>query len=47
MVEFTRIPYADAVRRARRQERIVAGIGLTLLGLVLLALLFVYRASRE
>src|SRR4051794_14412083 len=34
MVEFTRIPYADAVRRARRQERIVAGIVLALLGLI-------------
>ncbi len=36
MVEFTRIPYADAVRRARRQERIVAGVGVALLVLVLL-----------
>jgi kynurenine 3-monooxygenase len=24
MIEFTRIPYADAVRRARRQARVVA-----------------------
>jgi kynurenine 3-monooxygenase len=31
MVEFTRIPYADALHRARRQERIVVGIGLLLL----------------
>jgi hypothetical protein len=23
MIEFTRIPYADAVRRARRQARVV------------------------
>jgi kynurenine 3-monooxygenase len=28
MVEFTRIPYADAVRYARRQDRLVAGVGL-------------------
>ncbi len=47
MVEFTRIPYADAVRRARRQERIVAAVGLALLGLLGLVLLFVYRALRE
>ena len=26
MIEFTRIPYADAVRRARRQDRIVAWV---------------------
>jgi kynurenine 3-monooxygenase len=26
MVEFTRIPYADALRRARRQDRVVAGV---------------------
>jgi kynurenine 3-monooxygenase len=39
MVEFTRIPYRDAVERAKRQERIVAGVGLALLllGLLLLA----------
>jgi kynurenine 3-monooxygenase len=34
MVEFTRIPYADAVERARRQTRVVAGIAM-LLGVVL------------
>jgi kynurenine 3-monooxygenase len=37
MVEFTRIPYADAVKRARRQERVVAAVGLAVL--VLLAVL--------
>jgi kynurenine 3-monooxygenase len=31
MVEFTRIPYADAVRRARRQDWVVRGIILALL----------------
>lgn len=31
MVEFTRIPYRDAVERARRQERVAAGVGLAAL----------------
>jgi kynurenine 3-monooxygenase len=35
MVEFTRIPYRDAVERAKKQDRIAAGVGLVLLlGLV-------------
>jgi kynurenine 3-monooxygenase len=34
MVEFTRIGYADAVRRARRQDRVVAAIALALLALL-------------
>ncbi|MBL8799682.1 MAG: FAD-dependent monooxygenase [Planctomycetia bacterium] len=38
MIEFTRIPYADALRRARWQDRIVRGVligsGLLLLGLL-------------
>src|SRR5262249_3955466 len=38
MIEFTRIPYRDAVERARKQERIVAGVGLALLLLVALSL---------
>ena len=38
MVEFTRIPYADAVRRARRQEWAVAGV---FAALVLAALLLI------
>jgi kynurenine 3-monooxygenase len=34
MVEFTRIPYADAVRRARLQDRVAAGLaGVLLAGL--------------
>src|SRR5262249_31181430 len=31
MVEFTRIPYRDAVERAKKQERIAAGVGFGLL----------------
>jgi kynurenine 3-monooxygenase len=38
MVTFTRIPYAEAARRARRQDRIVYG-SLAALGLVLLVVL--------
>jgi kynurenine 3-monooxygenase len=37
MVEFTRIPYADAVRRARRQNVLVALTALALICLVILA----------
>ncbi|HTU92208.1 MAG TPA: FAD-dependent monooxygenase, partial [Gemmataceae bacterium] len=39
MVEFTRIPYADALRRARRQDWIVWGIVVLLLALVVLSVL--------
>jgi kynurenine 3-monooxygenase len=38
MVEFTRIPYRDAVERQRRQDRIAAGVGAALLLLVLVLL---------
>jgi kynurenine 3-monooxygenase len=34
MIEFTRIPYADAERRARRQDRVVVGIVVVLVLLV-------------
>jgi kynurenine 3-monooxygenase len=34
MVEFTRIPYADAVRRARRQARVVAAASVILAALL-------------
>jgi hypothetical protein len=34
MIEFTRIPYADAVRRARLQNRIVVAVVIALLLLV-------------
>jgi len=38
MIEFTRIPYADALRRARRQDWIVRGIAaILLLALVMLS----------
>jgi kynurenine 3-monooxygenase len=40
MVTFTRIPYAEAARRARRQDRIVYG---SLLGAALIALLLFLR----
>jgi kynurenine 3-monooxygenase len=36
MIEFTRIPYAEAVQRARRQNRAVAGIA-ALAGIAILA----------
>jgi kynurenine 3-monooxygenase len=36
MIEFTRIPYADALRRARWQDRIVTLLGLGFLLAVLL-----------
>jgi kynurenine 3-monooxygenase len=36
MIEFTRIPYAEAVERARRQNRVVAGI-VALVGIAILA----------
>ncbi len=41
LVTFTRTPYADAVERVRRQERIVCGVvvGALLLGLAILLLL--------
>ena len=38
MIEFTRIPYADALRRARRQDRIVWAVIVTLF-LVLMGIL--------
>jgi kynurenine 3-monooxygenase len=45
MVEFTRIPYADAVRRARLQDRIVWAIAVGLAALALLiAALCIYSA---
>jgi kynurenine 3-monooxygenase len=45
MIEFTRIPYAKAVRRARRQNRIVAGIA-ALVGIAILAAcLFLLRTG--
>ena len=40
MIEFTRIPYADAVRRARTQNRVVA---FALLGFLLVAGFLLWR----
>jgi hypothetical protein len=33
MIEFTRIPYAKARRRARRQDRIVEGVVAVIVGI--------------
>ncbi len=44
MIEFTRIPYADALRRARWQNYLVARlISLTFLGLLVFACLILWR----
>jgi kynurenine 3-monooxygenase len=43
MVSFSTIPYADAVRRARRQNRIVAGVLLGLVTLLLIGLIALLR----
>ncbi len=45
LVTFTRTPYADAVRRVRRQDRVVAGVllGLLLLLVALAAVLLAWR----
>lgn len=37
MIEFTRIPYADALRRARRQDRVVRGVAVVVLLALILA----------
>ena len=39
MIEFTRIPYADALRRAQWQSRIIAGLLLVGVVVVVLAVL--------
>jgi kynurenine 3-monooxygenase len=38
MVTFTRIPYAQAARRARRQDRIVYAVLITALAILVLAI---------
>lgn len=43
LVSFTRTPYADAVRRARKQDRIVRAV---LIGLLLVLLLILWLALR-
>lgn len=44
MVSFTRIPYSQAVMRARRQDRTVLVVGVVLLALIIVALISVLRA---
>jgi kynurenine 3-monooxygenase len=41
MIEFTRIPYAQAVRRARRQNFLVAAVGVAILALLMALVLLV------
>jgi kynurenine 3-monooxygenase len=43
LVSFTRTPYADALRRARKQDRIVRAV---LVGLLLVLLLILWLALR-
>jgi kynurenine 3-monooxygenase len=43
MIEFTRIPYADAVRRARVQARVVAAACVVLVALLLVAAWLLWR----
>lgn len=43
LVTFTRTPYADAVQRVERQNRILVAIGGTLLALLLLGLFLLWR----
>lgn len=40
MATFTRMPYADAVERAARQDRVVGIVGVTLLAAILVALVW-------
>jgi kynurenine 3-monooxygenase len=43
MVEFTRVPYAQAVRRARRQDRIVWTVGVAVVAAITLAAALLLR----
>lgn len=43
MIEFTRIPYADAVQRARLQDRVVRAVGFGLIFLLFLLIVYVGR----
>jgi kynurenine 3-monooxygenase len=36
MIEFTRIPYAEARRQARRQDWVVRGVGAALIAIILI-----------
>jgi kynurenine 3-monooxygenase len=44
MVEFTRIPYAAALQRARRQDRVVLAVGLGIVLLILIGVVSVFYA---
>lgn len=46
MIEFTRIPYADAVKRARRQNRVVAMIAVVFTFLMVAAIWLVFGGKR-
>jgi kynurenine 3-monooxygenase len=46
LVTFTRTPYADAVRRAQRQDRVVAAFVYALLLLALLAVVVLHAWTR-
>ena len=41
MISFSRIPYADAVRRAARQDRIVRGVTVGAVAGVMIVLLII------
>jgi kynurenine 3-monooxygenase len=45
MIEFTRIPYADAVRRSRRQNWVVAAVAALVVVAILAACLFFLRTG--
>lgn len=43
MATFTRMPYVEAVTRAKRQDRVVAGCALVLAGLLIMLVLALFR----
>ena len=45
MVTFSRIPYAEARRRARHQDRVVLGIVILFLALIIMALGILIQSS--
>jgi kynurenine 3-monooxygenase len=46
MIEFTRIPYAAALRRARWQDRVVAAVGIGAVALVIAVAVFAWHRGR-
>ena len=46
MVSFTRIPYAEAVRRAQAQDRVVARIKVAGICLLVLIVMLIWRLAR-